>query len=323
MRDSRCSRVAIFRFLLLIAVQTTAACTPLAFGVLNLPARFGDYTLVTDLAYAEGSRRKLDIYSPEDVRSPRPVIVFFYGGRWQSGSKGNFRFVADAMTALGYIVVIPDYRLYPQVRFPAFVDDAARVVAWTHANIDAYGGDPGRLFVMGHSAGAHLAAMVSLDENYRLRAGGVPGCIAGMIGLAGPYDFLPLEDADLREIFGPEVRYPLSQPINYVNAGQPPLLLLHGADDAIVAVRNSLNLAAASREEGAEAESRVYEGIGHVGILIALSRPFRGRAPVVADVHAFIRGVLARKAQQGRRPAAHSPPRTLQGGRLTIAGAAG
>lgn len=281
------------RALLLLPVWLAlTGCMPLALGVLNLPARLGDYTLVADGAYADDPRRSLDIYAPENPGSLHPVVVFFYGGRWSSGSKDDYRFVADALTALGYVVVIPAYRLYPQVEFPAFVQDGASAIAWVHAHIDAYGGDPERLFVMGHSSGAHLAAMLALDENYLLQAGGRPGWIKGMIGLAGPYDFLPLEDRDLQDIFGPPVRYPLSQPINYAHAGQPPLLLLHGSDDETVAVENTLNLAAATRGEGAEVETRLYEGIGHVGILSALSRPFRGRAPVVQDVHGFMCGVL-------------------------------
>lgn len=290
----------IFRILVLLqAALLTAACMPVALGVLNLPARLGDYTLVSDQAYADGPRRTLDIYTPEGVDGPSPVVIFLYGGRWSTGSKDDYRFVADALTALGYVAVIPDYRLYPEVGFPGFVEDAAVAFTWVHAHIDAHGGDADELFVMGHSSGAHIAAMLALDENYLLRAGGRPDWLAGMIGLAGPYDFLPLEDRDLRDIFGPPVRYPLSQPVNYAHAGQPPLLLLHGSDDETAAVSNSVNLAAATRAQGAEVEVRLYEGIGHVGILSALSRPFRGRAPVVADVDRFIRDILDGKPGSG------------------------
>ncbi|CAN5290478.1 alpha/beta hydrolase [soil metagenome] len=279
------------RALVLFAAGLAAGCTPVAFAVLNLPARLGDYSHVSDIAYGEGPRRTLDIYIPEGSAEARPVVVFFYGGRWSSGSKADYRFVADALTNLGRVVVIPDYRLYPQVEFPAFVEDGAAAVVWVHAHIGAYGGDSDRLFVMGHSAGAHIAAMLALDANFLSRAGGCSGWIEGMIGLAGPYDFLPLEDRDLRDIFGPPVRYPLSQPVNHVRSGQPPLLLLHGADDETVGLKNSVSLAVRSREEGALAELRVYEGIDHLGILSALSRPFRQRAPVVRHVDAFIRSM--------------------------------
>ena len=268
-------------------------CSSLALGLLNLPARFGDYRLVPDLSYGDGTRLALDVYVPRGGAAPRPVVVFFHGGRWSGGRKETYRFAADALTGRGYVAVVPTHRLYPEVRFPVFVQDGAEAVAWTRRHIAAYGGDPARIFLMGHSSGAHIAALLVLDADYLRAAGGSPDWIAGMIGLAGPYDFLPLGAPDLKDMFGPAERYPASQPITFARAEAPPLLLLHGKADETVYPRNSINLARAVRERGGDAEVKLYAGVGHSAILAALSRPLRGRAPVVDDVDRFIRDRVA------------------------------
>ena len=280
------------RALLAIAALAAAGCTPLALGTLNVPARFfGNYELVSDLAYGGAERHRLDVYTPAEVGRPLPVIVFFHGGHWRSGDKARYRFAADALVAQGYAVVVPNYRLWPEVGFPGFVEDGAAAVAWVHANIADYGGDADELFLMGHSAGAHIAALIALDPRYLQAAGGSERWIDGMIGLAGPYERLA------EEVFGAPSALSAARPVNFVHPGQPPLLLLHGRDDETVPVRNSVRLATAAREAGARTEFYVYDGIGHVGILTALARPFRGRAPVIDEVDRFIRGRLA-----GSRP---------------------
>jgi acetyl esterase/lipase len=199
----------------LLLMLSPAACS--ATGVLNaLAPRYG-ITVTRDIAYADGPRHALDVYAPRPSGRPAPVPVFFYGGNWDSGSKAMYRFVGAAMAARGVLTVIPDYRLYPQVRFPDVMYDAARAVAWTRANIARYGGDPYRLFFMGHSAGGQIATLLALDPTYLRSAGVSPHDVCGVIGLAGPYDFLPLHDDVLKTIFGPEAERPRSQPINYVD----------------------------------------------------------------------------------------------------------
>src|SRR6185295_10367345 len=183
-----------FRHLLAAALSVLAsACAPL--GLLDAITPVGTYQPNLGIAYGPEPRHRLDIYVPDGFARPRPVIVFFYGGNWQSGERGGYRFVAESLTRAGNVVVIPDYRLYPAVRFPAFLDDSARAVAWVAANIGRYGGDPDALYLMGHSAGAYNAAMVALDRSYLRAVGGAK--IAGVIGIAGPYDFLPLHDPTL------------------------------------------------------------------------------------------------------------------------------
>lgn len=250
-----------------------AGCS--AFDVLNGVVPNADYRRIAGLAYGDHPRQKLDLYLPAEADRPMPLVVFFYGGRWERGDRADYRFVADALVRRGYAAAIPDYRLYPEVRFPAFVEDAATAVAWLQAHEQRYGGWPGGVFLMGHSAGAHIAAMLALDPRYLQGAGTDPSSLEGMIGLAGPYDFLPLEAQDLKDIFGPPARYPRSQPVNFVTPEAPPMLLLHGLADETVLPLNTRSLAAELAEASAPMRTHFYEDKDHVGLLLSLVWPFR------------------------------------------------
>ncbi len=241
--------------------------------------------IATDIVYGENPRQRLDIYAPvENPGVTKPVIVWFYGGSWNSGTRHGYDFVGRALAAQGYVVVVPDYRLVPEVRFPGFLEDGAAAMRWVRANIDEYAGDPDRIVVMGHSAGAHLAAMLAVDPQW---LGEDRAAIKGLIGLAGPYDFLPLDTASTIEAFGQWSQLEDTQPITFVNETSPPTLLLTGADDTTVKPRNSVSLAAHLAEAGVNAEVTQYEGVDHIDILIAMARPLRGRAPVLEDVTHF------------------------------------
>ncbi len=246
---------------------------------LNWTVRAAGMTASRGIAYGRLSRQLLDIYTPEGALGQCPVILFFYGGLWQSGARGDAAFIAAALVQQGFVVVVPDYRLWPEVGYPYFVDDCKAAAHWVAARISFYGGDPRALFLMGHSAGAYNAAMVALSPD-------VPAA-SGMIGLAGPYDFLPLQDPTLEKIFaGPED--PLTtQPISYAHADAPPMLLLTGAMDRVVLPRNTASFAAKLRELGAPVETRIYPRLGHVGILAALAPYLRWYAPVLRDILAF------------------------------------
>jgi len=254
-----------------------AACSPTT--VLNALAPRDGITVARDIPYAGGARQALDVYAPRQSDTPAPVVVFFYGGNWDSGSKAMYRFVGAALAARGVLTVIPDYRLYPQVRFPAFMDAAAAALAWTRANIARYGGDPHRLFLMGHSAGGQIATLLALDATYLRAVDLSPHDVCGVIGLAGPYDFLPLHDDALKRIFGPEAERPRSQPINYVSPQAPPMLLLAGRDDTTVDPSNTLRLAARLRAAGASAQDEFYPGIGHKALIAAFARVLGFLAP--------------------------------------------
>jgi acetyl esterase/lipase len=217
-------------------------------------------------------------------------VVFIYGGGWKDGDKAMYRFVAAALAARGFLTVVPDYRLYPQVRFPAFLQDNAAAVAWTKAQIACYGGDPDRIFLMGHSAGAYNVAMLTLDKQW-LRADGLDPDrdIAGMVGLAGPYDFLPLNDPELEDIFAPAGDLRLSQPITFARGDAPPMFLAAGTSDTTVLPRNTINLAAAIHRHGGRVEEKLYAGISHPMIVGVIAGPLRWIAPVMRDVTAFLR----------------------------------
>lgn len=248
------------------------------------------YRLESAIAYGGLPRQRLDVYVPIAAGGPYPTVVFFYGGRWTFGNREDYRFVGQALASRGILTVVADYRHYPEVRFPAFVEDGARAVAWTHRKIHEFGGDPDRLFLMGHSAGAHIAAMLATDERYLRREGGGRQWLAGFIGLSGPYDFLPLTDGDLVEIFGPADLQPASQPVNFVDDRAPPMLLMHGLGDDTVRVRNTRNLAARALSSGVPVTTIYYPDLGHVRIIGAMAKPFQGWAPVAKDISEFIHG---------------------------------
>jgi acetyl esterase/lipase len=254
-----------------------SACSPTA--VLNAVAPRDGVTMTRDVVYADGARGTLDIYAPRASAAAAPVVVFFYGGGWVSGSKNMYRFVGATLAARGVMTVIPDYRLYPQVRFPAFIQDAAAAVAWTRANAARFGGDPNRLFLMGHSAGGQIAALLALDGSYLRAEGMSPNEVCGVIGLAGPYDFLPLDTDTLKAIFGPEAERPRSQPINYVSQQAPPMLLLAGQDDDTVDPGNTVRLAARLRDAGRPVDDMLYPRVGHKTLIASFSGPLTFLAP--------------------------------------------
>lgn len=274
------------RWVLMFVLALTAACSPLRVAEAFIP---DDHLVLTrDVAYGDEPRQRLDVYRPRHLRRPAPTIVFLYGGRWQYGSRRAYRLLGSTLTRRGFVVVVADYRLYPEVRFPAWIEDGAAAVRWTHGNIHAYGGDDSRLFVVGHSAGAHTAALLAFDEQY-LRDAGVPaGAVRGFVGMAGPVD-TAWTDPDVQALMGPREGWPRTYPASHIDGTGPSLLLLHGAGDETVHPRNSVRLAARIRERGGCARSVVYPGVGHVSIVVALVAPWLRIAPVLDDVESFVR----------------------------------
>jgi len=280
----RASRIVSIVFLFALA-----GCTSSTLLVLNTLARFDDYSVIEDVAYGEHALNRLNIYLPAQKQTSRATVVFFYGGCWggcETINKENYRFVAQALTAHGYTVVIADYRRYPEVKFAQIMADVSQSVKWVRAHIAEYGGDPGKIFLMGHSAGAHLAAMLTFNKDY------LPPetyqSIKGFIGLAGPYDFLPFTDTYQKEVFGPEENYPASQPVNFVRGTEPPLLLLYGDTDVTVKPVNIESLSRRVRQAGGCVETHVYGDLDHVELLGALSLPLQNREPVLADIIHFL-----------------------------------
>jgi len=257
--------------------------------VLNAVAAFGNHRMTSDIAYAPGARRSLDVYRPTSSGESAPVVVFFYGGNWQDGEKSTYRFLGAALASRGLVAVVPDYRVYPEVRFPGFVEDGARAVRWAHDHAAEFGGDPRRIVLMGHSAGAYIAAMLTYDRRW-LAAVGLDRDrdVRGLVGLAGPYDFLPLRKPVFKAIFGPDDRLATTQPINFVEGGAPPAFLATGRDDDIVDPGNTTRLGRRICEKNGAATVRIYDGIGHRLLIGAFAAPLRGLAPVLRDTVTFI-----------------------------------
>lgn len=267
------------------------------------------YDVASNLPYDGAANLRLDIYSPSGAKD-RPVVVFFYGSRWTDGAKEEFKFVGEALASQGYVTVIADLRQYPAVRFPAFVQDAAEVVKWARNKAAEHGGNGEQLFVMGHDSGAHIAAMLAIDGKYLKAVGGSRDWLRGMIGLAGPYDFMPITAPDLRDLFGPADQFEQSQPIFFVDGRNPPLLLIHGEDDEVVWVKNTRNLAQAVGNAGGAVETIIYPKLGHRLILANIARPLRGRSDVLDNISEFIER-RATQAPSERRPSIQTVPLNL------------
>lgn len=275
------------RFLaLLVAVLGLTGCSTV--DVLNRLEPSSGVAIVRDIAFGPGATDRLDVYRPKAGR-PGPVVVFFYGGSWDSGSRSIYRFVGAALASHGYTVMIPDYRVYPEVVYPAFLQDNARAVRWARDHAAEYGGDPARLVLMGHSAGAYNAAMLANDPRW-LAAVGLDAHrnVAAWVGLSGPYDFLPLRSDELKAIFGPEDQRPATQPIAYVDGRAAPAFLGVGVKDEVVNPGNTARLADRIRQQGGEVEMRRYDRVTHAMMIGVLAAPLRGIAPVLRDVEAFI-----------------------------------
>ena len=282
---------------LLVGIAATAAlaaCSKLDTlnGVNRLtPGDGGVRKAVDGAAFGSDPRQRLDVYAPVMHPSAQPgtlpVLIFYYGGGWNSGDRGGYAFAARAFAARGFVVVVPDYRLVPQVVFPAFVDDCAAALRWTVDHIAEFGGDPRRIGVAGHSAGAYNAMMLALDPGFAARAGAA-GRVRAVVGLSGPYDFLPLDAAPAIAAFGKYPDLDATQPIHFVRRGAPPVLLITGDADTTVRPRNAINLDAALKRVGASSELRIYPGLGHIGIVLALSKPFRGKADVLDVAASFL-----------------------------------
>ena len=257
---------------------------------LNLLTPIGSYNKTADLTYGPLARNQLDVYTPTDLHGPAPVVLFFYGGSWNSGARQDYRFVGEALASRGIVTVVADYRLYPQVRYPEFLQDAARAAAWTRQQISSYGGDPQRIFLMGHSAGAYNAAMLALDDSLLAQVHLAPDSLRGWIGLAGPYDFLPVTNPVARPVFFYPDSPPDSQPINHVSASAPPALLLASLDDPTVnPQRNTGGLAKKLRASGVAVDEEYFERTDHVTLVAALALPLRGLAPVLDSVERFVK----------------------------------
>ena len=284
---------AIFRFALILltlgaGVLPATADNPVTiFSPFNVAeAMDKGVEKIADIPYADGARKKLDMYRPEKPGGLSPVVMFIYGGSWRAGDKFEYEFAGRALAAAGFITIIADYRLWPEVKYPDFLDDCAEAMKWIQDNIEGYGGDPKRFFVAGHSAGAYNAVMLGLDSSFR-RDFNVTMPIRAIAGLSGPYNFYPFEYDQVRDTFGSAPNPEGTQPINLTTAEAPPVFLASGTTDPIVRVENSKALAAKLAGGGTWVTEKYYEGFGHLEPVVAMGSMMRFRMPVLQDMVDF------------------------------------
>jgi acetyl esterase/lipase len=279
----------------------STACSSVQYFIANAPAAFGAYDRRSNLKFGESARLRLDVYEPRGAHKGRPVVVFWYGGSWLRGDRSQYRFVGAALAEAGFVTVLPDYRLFPDVRFPAFVDDGARAVAWVQQHASEFGGDPNRIVLMGHSAGAHMAAFLALNDEYLKRAGARPESVVGLVGLSGPYVLRP-NSRVLHEIFASPYSTADWQPVRFVDASAPPTLLFHGRADDVVSVEQTRELSEALKRNNVHVETEILDGRSHADTVAAFSWVLRYRAPVLAETVKFIERVTSR-SDLSRSPA--------------------
>jgi acetyl esterase/lipase len=283
------------KFLALLALAAVvvfaAGCTSLSFLIANSATLTGRYDRSTNHSYGPESRQKLDVYSPKDAKN-RPVVVFFYGGSWTAGSRGLYRFVGTALAERGIVAVLPDYRLYPQVKFPLFLDDGALAVAWVQKHAHEFGGDPQRVVLMGHSAGGHEAAFLAYDRRLLEKAGARPESIVGFVGLSGPYALAP-DTKILNTIFASPYTEVEWQPVRFVTSQAPPTLLVHGTADDVVSIQHAEKLRDSLQANQVRVETQFYPDKSHADTVAGFSIPARGRTPVLDHSVSFIESVAS------------------------------
>lgn len=237
--------------------------------------------------------QRLDVWRPAGAAvAGRPVVIFWYGGGWVKGDRRAYSFAARAFARAGFVVVVPDYRKVPAVRFPAFLQDGAEAVKWTRDHVAGYGGDPARIALAGHSAGAYTVAMLALDRRWLQAEGVDPGIVKAGVGLSGPYDFYPFTSKRSIDAMQGVADPRMTQPIHFVRKDAPPLLLVTSTEDVTVRPRNAINLAARLEALGAPVTLKNYPGLTHEEVVMALSKPFRGKGSTLADSVAFLDSVL-------------------------------
>jgi len=245
-------------------------------------------TVERSIAYGSHPRQKLDVYRPESGEDSGPIAFFLYGGGWRGGDRAAYGFIGSALAARGVTTVIPDYRLYPEVKFPAFVDDAARAYAWTSEQLANNGGEQRPIVVIGHSAGAHIGALLVLDRNYLNGRQPVVAEPAGFVGLAGPYAFDPTTWHSTKDIFAGPENSERARPVTFARPDAPPALVMHGLDDSVVRLWNMQTLAKQLKDAGADVHQIELPDVGHIGVVLAIAWPFRSRAPVLSETLEFI-----------------------------------
>jgi acetyl esterase/lipase len=277
------------RLLAIALVLLLQGCASTQSLLANGPTEFDRVERHANLAYGQDPRQRLDIYSPRNAVN-RPVVVFWYGGSWVKGNKSRYRFVGTTLAERGIVTVIPDYRLYPQVHFPAFDEDGGRAVAWVEQHVQELGGDPHHIVLMGHSAGGHTAAFLAFNHSFLQKCGADPRDIVGLVGLSGTYVLVPGSPQE-RGTFPPPYTEKDWQPLRFVDAQSPPTLLLHGSNDKEVLPEEAVELRDEMLRQHLRVELHIYEHRGHGDTVASFAPVLRWRTPAVKQVVEFVNEV--------------------------------
>ena len=264
-------RVVILSATTVAVFGSLVACSPTRLLTAISPA--SDLRVLTDVAYGADARQKLDIYQPNrPVGTPSPVVIFVYGGSWQNGSKAGYGFVGKSLAQAGYTTVVIDYRLAPQHRYPAFVQDTADAIAWTYRNIGKYGGRSDQLFVMGHSAGAFNAITAVNDQRFWKTTAVPDAAVLGVIGLAGPYAYDFTTDPT-RIVFPEGATLEQIMPDRHPRPHAPPHYLLTAENDRVVYDFNTTRMQAALQSVGVPVQVGVVPNVGHASMIVSMATP--------------------------------------------------
>ncbi len=278
----------VIKILGILLILFLASCSRIKIYAVNVLALYRGQTLYRDLSYAALPRQKLNVYTPkEKTEELRPVIIFFYGGGWETGSKDDYRFVAEPFISNDYVVVVPDYAKYPEFKYPTFVEDGAKAVAWTYQNIKHYGGDPEKIILIGHSAGAHLAGLLATNQDYLANLKVPKEIIRGFVGISGAYDFIPVKQSYVA-VFSPIAKNLASgMPATYFKDPTLPVLLIHTRQDEVIDLENITSMQTQAEEYKLNLDVRYYDSLTHIGTIAAFSLPLRSKSSLLSDVLTF------------------------------------
>lgn len=269
--------------LCLLAGLALSTCAPVT--LLNSITPSGSFNRVKDISFAAHPRLKLDVYRAEKEIPNSPVLLFVHGGGWDEGSKDIYKFLGDGFAKDGYTTVIPNYRLYPEARFPDPVVDVAHAVNWTNTQ---YPDRP--MILIGHSAGAYNVLMAGLVPDYIKETGSnLCESVSGIISLAGPTGIVPLDKEEPYLTVFPDLFTKKDAPLNNVDSPAPPFYLLHGQDDKTVYPQNSERLLELILARGGDAKLKIYESMDHIEIVQFLSRFFDGKDTIKDDILNFVK----------------------------------
>jgi acetyl esterase/lipase len=239
------------------------------------------------IAYGAHPRQKLDVYVPTGTQAAaKGIVVFGYGGGYTDGNRDEYRFIGQVFASLGLVTVVYDYRLFPEVRFPTYLEDAALAVRWAYDHAGDYGADKYAMLLAGHSAGAHIAALLATNPKYLEAVQMQPRQLGLVLALGGGYQFWNAQTGfispDIAQVM--QGAAPLeTQPIEFISPFSANMVLMHGSQDQVLPIGQARAFAARAKQVGADVTLLEYPG-DHASTVIDLSTTLRFRSSQYNDL---------------------------------------